>query len=238
MAAVAVFVWVLACGGAADDREEKRERGTATHTRVNIYSQLGEEVLIREFFSDRRNGVYLDVGAAWAARNSTTYYLERHRGWTGIGVDALDVYRKSWERARPNSRFFQYAVTDRSGDTITFLRAPNPTMSSLSRDMVEQWNFGGREPEEIEVPTITLTDLLDQNGISKIDFLSIDIEGAEPLALKGFDIERFSPELVCIEAHASAENEWQILDYFEKHGYQRIEAYLSRDRANWYFRRK
>jgi hypothetical protein len=29
------------------------------------------------------------VGAAHPVRNSTSYYLEKHLGWTGIAIDAL-----------------------------------------------------------------------------------------------------------------------------------------------------
>ncbi|MFQ5592001.1 MAG: FkbM family methyltransferase, partial [Phycisphaerae bacterium] len=83
------------------------------------------------------------------------------------------------------------------------------------------------------VPTITLTELLDRNSITKIDFLSMDIEGGEPAALAGFDIERFRPELVGIEALPSTQD--AIRTYFEQHGYRRIDAYLERNKRNWFF---
>ena len=83
------------------------------------------------------------------------------------------------------------------------------------------------------VPAITLDDLLEQNGVEKIDFLSMDIEGHEPAALAGFDIERFAPELVCIEASGDKE---AILAYFAEHGYERIDRYLEFDVMNWYFK--
>lgn len=46
-------------------------------------------------------------------------------------------------------------------------------------------------------------------------------------------IERFSPELVCIEAAAEQK---AILRYFAENGYERIDRYLKFDFANWYFR--
>ena len=91
-------------------------------------------------------------------------------------------------------------------------------------------------PKTVEVPTITLDDLLDRSGVKKIDFLSMDIEGAEPLALAGFDIERFHPALVCIEVNLPVREE--IHAYFLSHGYERIDAYKKHDRVNWYYRPK
>jgi len=69
--------------------------------------------------------------------------------------------------------------------------------------------------------------------VTAIDFLSMDIEGAEVSALAGFDIQRFRPKLVCIEIdHSSGE---KIEDYFHKNNYKRIEKYLPLDAHNWYF---
>jgi hypothetical protein len=61
----------------------------------------------------------------------------------------------------------------------------------------------------------------------------MDIEGGEPAALAGFDIERFRPELVGIEALPASRD--AIRAYFEKHGYRRIDAYLRRHKEDWYF---
>ena len=47
-------------------------------TEKKLYSQFDEELIIRDFFQDRRGGFFLDVGAAWPLRNNNTYYLEKH----------------------------------------------------------------------------------------------------------------------------------------------------------------
>lgn len=196
------------------------------------YSQHHEEVIIRDFFQDRRDGFFLDVGCAWPKRYSNTYYLESELGWSGIGVDALPEYARRWKTQRPRSRFFNYLVGDRSGSVETFYRAPHlPGISSVRpRD-----SFSGKEVayDEVKIPTITLTKLLEDQGVTKVDLLSMDIEGAEMPALAGFDIERFRPALICIERyHAGGE---KILAYFAAHGYEQLERYLPYDRLNYYF---
>jgi hypothetical protein len=91
----------------------------------------------------------------------------------------------------------------------------------------------GRESEKIEVPTIRLDDLLAKLSVSKIDFFNLDIELWEPHALAGFDIEKYRPSLVCIEAHPPVQQ--QILKYFADHAYRRLDQYLLFDKRNWYF---
>lgn len=83
------------------------------------------------------------------------------------------------------------------------------------------------------VATTTLSKALDDNGIKQIDFMSMDIEGSEIPALKGFDIERFQPKLTCIET--KVKNRDGILAYFSAHGYRRLEEYIKYDQTNWYF---
>lgn len=61
----------------------------------------------------------------------------------------------------------------------------------------------------------------------------MDIELAEPKALAGFDIERFRPELVCIEAHPEIRQ--QLLNYFHKHHYVVVGKYLRADPQNLWF---
>lgn len=198
------------------------------------YSLFDEELIIRDFFQDRRDGVFLDVGCAWPIDANNTYYLEKHLGWTGIGVDALSDYAEAWQRERPASRFFSFLVTDRSGGTGTFFKSPNTGLSSTDRDSASGKNFGDEmEPEKIEIPMITLDDLLEREGIEKIDLLSMDIEGHEPKALAGFDLERFQPELVVIEGKKGS-----VARYFRRHGYEQIRRYVPYDAVNRYFQRK
>ncbi len=199
-----------------------------------LYSQNKEELIIRHFFQDKKGGFFLDVGASDPVHNSTTYYLEKHLGWKGIAIDALPWLASPWAEKRPNSRFFNYIVTDHSGTIETFYAAG--PISSVKKEHIDLFQRGNnmRRPQEIKVPTITLNELLDRERVSKIDFLSMDIEEAEPQALAGFDIRRFRPELVCIEAAKPVRD--SIATYFADNDYVRIDEYLAYDNINWYYR--
>jgi len=210
---------------------EEAERRDILGEETKLYSQFDEEVIVRDFFQDREHGFFIDVGCAWPKTDSNTYYLEAHLGWSGIAIDALQGYGPQWRAERPNSQFFAYLVSDHSETREAFYRANATGLSSATKDRV----FKGRKigQTEVEVETITLDKLLDAQGITKIDFLTMDIEEHEPQALAGFDIERFKPQLVCIEASPSIRV--QLLEYFDTHGYERIERYLEHDHVNWYF---
>jgi FkbM family methyltransferase len=197
-----------------------------------LYSQHNEELIVRHFFRDRRGGVFLDVGCGSPIAHSNTYYLEHHLRWTGIAVDALAEYADAWRAKRPGSRFFSYMVTDRAGGEATFYRSELRGTSSALKD----WKRPGGQAApvtEIRVPTTTLDRLLEQSGVGRVDFLSMDIEGGEPPALAGFDIARFKPALACVEA--KPQNRDRILEYFADHGYRHLKRYLEFDHVNYYF---
>jgi len=206
-------------------------------TETKLYSQADEELVIRDFFRDRRDGVFLDVGAAHYRRNSTTFYLEERLGWSGVAVDALGEFGPDYLEHRKKTRFVNYLITDKAAGNQRFYRADGYLeVSSVSRKAAEDQALlyrGNDAITELEIPSITLTALLDRLEIAEIDFLSMDIEEHEPAALAGFDIDRFRPELVCIEAHALVQD--AIFKYFTEHGYRRLDRYVSYDRFNWYF---
>jgi FkbM family methyltransferase len=211
------------------DENWRSALGDSLSDAVPLWSQGYEELIIRDSLQDKKNGFFLDVGCFRPKFDSTTYYLEKMLGWTGIGIDAMPNYADSWAAHRPVSKYVQYAVSDTDGDTVTF--HVGNVASALDENIVK--NFGGKR-KEIEVTTMTLNTILENNGIEKVDFLSMDIEGAEPGALKGFDIQRFKPELCCIEMISSKE----VIEYFESNGYEAIEKYKKADKINWYFRPK
>ncbi len=245
MAPVVRLAVVLVCGSfAACSQSSRAVRQTAKpvdapahrdilRTERRLYSLASEELIIRDFFQDRRDGFFLDVGCARPIKESNTYYLERHLGWSGIGIDALPEFASAWLKKRPRSRFFNFLVSDHSDSVEPFFRAPE--LRGISSFQKPERDPAGMpvKVEELHVPTITLTKLLDGAGVAKVDFLSMDIEGAEPLALAGFEIERFKPELACVEA--KPKNRDAIVGYFSKHGYERLNAYAKYDPVNYYF---
>ncbi len=196
------------------------------------YSEHEEEWIVRDFFKDRRNGVFVDVGSNHYKVNSNTYYLEHELGWSGIAVDPQRGFTNDYAKYRPRTRFFPLFVGESSHQKAKmYVLDRNLLVSSADPTFVKDFGSGARE---VDVPTITLTDLLDAAKLDAFDFLSIDVELSEPKVLAGFAIDRFKPKLVCIEAHTQVRQ--QILDYFALHRYVIVGEYLRVDTQNLYFR--
>jgi FkbM family methyltransferase len=197
-------------------------------------SEQWEELFIRDFFRDQKGGVFLDVGASDYRDASLTYYLDRHLGWSGVAIDAIEHYRADYEKYRPRTRFFRFYVSDKDDDKADFYVVRNDERKSTGVLEAEELHKNdGLAIDKTEVPTITLNTLLTKAGVEKIDLMNMDIELAEVVALRGFDIARFAPKLVVIEAHAPVKT--FVLEYFAKAGYEQIEPYADHDIRNFYF---
>ncbi|MEM9819878.1 MAG: FkbM family methyltransferase [Bacteroidota bacterium] len=208
--------------------KEKYFSNLAT-TEWALYSERVEELLIRSFFQDQKHGIFVDIGCAWPITHSNTFYLERHLGWSGLAVDANPVRLKVWKKHRPKSRLLTYIISDQSSPNTSFYKAG--PLGSIQKER----SFGKKivRGKEIALPAITLNQLLEKHAIESIDFLSIDVEQSELKALRGFDLQRFQPSLVCIEVDRETKD--QILTYFEQHQYKWIKEYVHWDQVNWYF---
>jgi len=202
-----------------------------------IYSQWNEETLIRHFFNDQRDGFFVDVGAGDCCTESTTYYLASRLGWTGISIDANASVGPEYAVKRKGTKFLSFFVSDTSDEMADYFFVPQvPGISSGDPTHAKKFDFVAKKNlaiEEQKIRTVTLNKVLEANQVARIDFLSMDIEGAELAALNGFDIEKYKPRLVCVEIQQ--ELGAPILQYFVRHGYQRVEDYLPFDRYNWYF---
>ncbi len=194
------------------------------------YSQYLEELIARDYFKDEKKGFFLDVGAGDALFNSTTAYLEKNLEWTGIAIDAEPKHLESYLKERRGTRFFAFFVGDKDGENVDFYVNDQEWRDSSG---VKSFADSHGKRRVIKVPEITLNTLLDRQGVRRIDFLSMDIEQAEPMALAGFDIRRFRPRLVCIEMQKETKD--AINAYMTEHGWVEIEKYLQWDSVNGWF---
>ncbi len=212
-------------------RDGVRELEALARDYGNSSTRYAEEWAVRDFFHDQRDGVFVDVGANDYKNENNTYFLEASLGWSGVAVDAQQEFAAGYATHRPRTKFVAAFISDVSRISVPFY-VPKANTLTASADRTFAESEDGAAVER-EVPTLTLDDLLTQQHLAHVDFVSIDVELAEPKALAGFSVDRYRPSLVCIEAHSAVRQ--QILDYFQRHAYVVVGKYLRLDTANLWF---
>ena len=186
-----------------------------------------EEWFILEFFEGLDDGFYLDVGACDWISGSNSIGLEKEYNWSGIAIDAQASYRDGYLKNRPNATFFTFFISDKSDSTevlnIARIGPQSTAKDSASSEFVDS----------VEVPTITLNDLLERENVEKVDFVNLDIEGFEIQALQGFDLSKYQPKLLCIET--IGDNAPIVEEMLLKHGYKPIQPWSESDTHNVYY---
>lgn len=162
-----------------------------------------EKKLIREYFDNKKNGYFVEVGANDpTAVISQSWHLESLLQWSGILVEPNPTLAKRCQELRPKSTSFACACVDDEKLEHVTLYVPlregeeMDVHAGISKN-IDDFNY--QQHREIIVPCRTLNSLLEEDGATCIDLLSIDVEGAELEVLKGFDIQKYQPRLILLE---------------------------------------
>ena len=164
--------------------------------------EFGEDIFIRRFFKNTRNGFYVDIGCYHPIKGSLTYYLFK-KGWNGLNIDLSRVSIDLFKIARPKDYNVNAAITDFDGDTIYYENGViNQQNSLISNDQKKQ----------IKIKAYKLETLLINLNITNVDFLNIDVEGNDFKVISNFNFLKFRPKLISIEQNIYNSEELLKLD--------------------------
>ena len=159
-----------------------------------FYSNWGLDMLADDFFKNKKNGIYIDVGSHQPFLNNNTYRLYK-RGWTGINIDLDFNTIDMFNFFRKKDVNIQTAISDKEEERDLFFFHNRSAINTLSV-------VSGSNSKEIKkIKTRSLNDVIEDSVFKnkKIDFVSIDVEGFELNVLKGFDLNKYKPDLIMIE---------------------------------------
>ena len=198
-------------------------------------SDIFQDLLALHETGCQRGGVFVEFGAADGLTGSNSYLLESRYEWTGILVEPA----RSWhaELAKNRTCIVDHrCLTDRTGLRVLFRDCAERPLSTIE-SYKHADRFGGQRAaaERYDVETISLNDLLDQHGVEKVDYLSVDTEGSELMILTPFDFGRFRPRVITVEHGYVPERRAGLFELLSRHGYRRRYESLSQI-DDWYVR--
>ncbi len=189
------------------------------------WSQAGEDLAIYQFLSSTAlNKFYIDIGAHDPNRFSVTRKLYED-GWVGIDVDGNSDYESEFVKYRPLNTFMNACVGNQSQYHFTIF--VEGALSSINSEWIDRFENAGQVIAERRiVQGITLREILDIDGVPhKIDFLNVDVEGADEEALRSIDFESLPldryPEWILLETSppVSTALHFPAVSYAVEHGY-------------------
>lgn len=166
------------------------------------YSQRFEDINLLRALDGKASGFYIDIGAGHPIYDNVSFafYL---KGWSGIAVEPNARLSALAHAIRPRDINLQMLVGAAKGDADFHLvddyHGFSTTIASHAKSA--QTDFG-KGSQAIKMPMTTLADLCAQHAKGPIDFLKIDVEGAEADVIAGGDWKTYRPKIVLAEALA------------------------------------
>lgn len=214
-------------------RNRVRER-VEVEARAYYNDTRNDQWIAEQIFPGKRNGYFVEAGAANGREASSCYILEKEFGWTGICVEPNDTFFDQLVLNRPASICERVCLARHSGK-VSYVEGTattvNPYLGGITANL-ELIKYGGRDVirkgKQVEKEAITLEELLARHAApSSIDYGAFDIEGSELEVLEGFPFDRYTFRALSLECDA---NIWEpVSRLLGSNGYREVSNPFNRD---------
>lgn len=190
-------------------------------------SQLRQDLFALSHLGFKRNGYFVEFGAASGVDLSNTYLMEKEFGWKGILAEPAICWHDNLKIKR-SCHIETDCVWQDSGSILTFNEVDVAELSTISLFTdIDSHSSVRKKGKSYEVKTVSLNDLLKKYKAPKnIDYLSIDTEGSEYQILSNFDFSQYSFGVITCEHNYTPLRE-QLYLLLTRNGYNRVFAELS-----------
>lgn len=199
------------------------------------YSQDGQDKFLEEnIFKGYKNGIFVDVGAHNGKSINNTLYFDTNNNWTGINIEPIKAVYDKLVINRPGCINLNLAVCNNDGETEFICNTGYTEMISGIKNTFDPRHFQrlkrenlqhGGETTIITVNTKKLETILDEHNISHINYLSIDVEGAEFEVIKSINFDKVFIDVIGFENNYT-ESSLPIIKYLGDRDYKIVHMSL------------
>ena len=158
----------------------------------------GEDLIIQNYLKNINNGFYVDAGCYHPLHLSNTYLLHK-RNWSGINIDISQFSIDLFNFLRPNDLNIYSAVSNTNRDVTIYFQKKISQLNTIYKEISKERMQG--KIQEKSIKSQKLNTILNNSKFinRKIDFLKIDLEGADYEALQSLDFNIYRPKVICVE---------------------------------------
>lgn len=192
----------------------------------NVYfSQAGQDRIVDNAMQAKRDGVFVDVGGYDGVTGSNSLFFEMFRGWSGILIEPSPTQLRMAKAVR-QCPCLGYAVAGTAGEA-EFLEVTqgftqmSGFLDSYEAKLLEQVRGNPRHKEVMHtLKKMPLNEILAEQKIEQVDFMSLDVEGGEMDILENFDFDAVDVAIWTIENNTRGSD---IPNFMKDKGYQLFE---------------
>ena len=185
------------------------------------YSLFGEDSAILKFFKNDKKGFYVDIGCYHPTHINNTYLLYK-KGWNGINIDVSQFSIDLFKFMRPDDLNYKCAVSETKKKVNLYYQKEHSQLTSINKLTAKKF-IKGRLKKKI-INSYSLEEILSWGKYKdyEIDFLDVDVEGADLQVLRGLNFSKRKPKLICVEIHQKNFKKHKIYRFLIKKKYKLI----------------
>ena len=185
------------------------------------YSMDGEDLVISEYFKDKKKGLYIDVGCYHPIHRNNTFLLYK-KGWKGINIDIHSFSIDLFNYLRPGDLNYNFAISNKNNLINMYYQKELSQISTTDRLQAGKVFQGTIKEKKIQAYTLDKVLEISNMKDIKIDLLDIDVEGTDFFVLQGLNFSKFKPELICVEIHDQNIKENKVFKFLDQKNYELI----------------
>jgi len=184
------------------------------------YSMDGEDLIIFDYFKNKKEGFFIDVGCYHPIHRNNTFLLYK-KGWRGINIDIHSFSIDLFNYIRTKDLNYNFAVSDKNEKLNMYYQKELSQLSTIEYEQAKKVFQGPIKEKKIQA--LTLNEILKKSKIEKkIDLLDIDVEGADLKVLQSLSFDKHKPELICVEIHEKSIKESKTFKFLDSCNYELI----------------
>ena len=185
------------------------------------YSLFSEDLAILKFFKNKKKGFYVDIGCYHPTHINNTYLLYK-KGWNGINIDVSQFSIDLFKFMRPDDLNYKCAVSETKKKVNLYYQKEHSQLTSINKLTAKKF-IKGRLKKKI-INSYSLEEILSWGKYKdyEIDFLDVDVEGADLQVLRGLNFSKRKPKLICVEIHQKNFKKHKIYRFLIKKKYKLI----------------
>lgn len=176
-------------------------------------------------------GTFIEVGAHDGISASNCHFFESEWDWDGI---CIEPHFSNYNMLKENRKVPKYncAVAEEDGGNLDFcyIEGEGDALSGLVKFFCKAHDkrineiirtHGGSTKTIVPIPIRSLSSLFQENDIKKVDYLSIDCEGAEIPILEGINFDEVDIRVLSVEynRYPEGENDEDFRPYLISQGF-------------------
>ena len=96
-----------------------------------------EDTAILDYFKDKKNGFYVDVGCYHPIHRNNTYLLYK-QNWRGINIDVSQFSVELFDYLRPDDLNYNCAVSNKNEKVKLFFQKELSQLSTIENDQAKK----------------------------------------------------------------------------------------------------